>query len=253
MAADEPSQFYTGLVAELYGPLRSVVPDPEPYARFIARSGEPALELGCGDGDPLLELRARGIDVEGLDSSADMLGRCRLAAQARGLDVVLHEQPMEAMHLGRQYQSIFIAGPTFNLLPDDDIASHALARIAEHLRPGGSALIPLFVPPSTPAPHFGKAKTHTTAEGVEMRVTPVREHRDDETRRQTTVLRYERISATGAVSEDRPWLIHWYTQAGFRDLATAAGLTVSAVLTTDGLRAGPDDESFVFLLARPRT
>ena len=60
----DPASFYTGLVADLYGPLRSVVQDPEPYVRFIELSGEPALELGCGDGDPLLELRSRGIDVE---------------------------------------------------------------------------------------------------------------------------------------------------------------------------------------------
>ncbi|WP_407061585.1 methyltransferase domain-containing protein [Actinomadura napierensis] len=33
------------------------------------------MELGCGDGDPLLELRRRGLDVDGVDSSADKLER----------------------------------------------------------------------------------------------------------------------------------------------------------------------------------
>ena len=109
MAGIDPSLFYTGLVAELYAPLRSVTPDPEPYARFIARWGEPALELGCGDGDPLLELRARGLDVDGLDSSPDMLARCRRAAATRGVDVVLQQQSMQTMELGRRYRSIYIA------------------------------------------------------------------------------------------------------------------------------------------------
>lgn len=41
-----PSQFYTGLVARLYGPLRSHPnEDPEPYVRLIRDTGEPALEL----------------------------------------------------------------------------------------------------------------------------------------------------------------------------------------------------------------
>jgi hypothetical protein len=52
MDSVEPSMFYTGIVAELYGPLRGSAPvDPTLYARFIEHSGQPALELGCGDGD----------------------------------------------------------------------------------------------------------------------------------------------------------------------------------------------------------
>jgi len=52
----DEADFYTGLVARLYSPLRSADPDPAPYAGFIAACGEPALELGCGDGDPMLAL-----------------------------------------------------------------------------------------------------------------------------------------------------------------------------------------------------
>ncbi len=130
-----PELFYTGIVAEVYGPLRSDPPDARIYAGFVRRVGEPALELGCGDGDPLLDLVAAGLDVEGLDSSPDMLGRCRTAAAARGLEVVLHEQAMQSMDLDRRYRSIYVAGPTFNLLPDDDVALQALRRVSAHLAP----------------------------------------------------------------------------------------------------------------------
>jgi hypothetical protein len=61
----DPAQFYTGIVAELYTPLRSATPDPDIYARFIGVVGEPALELGCGDGDPMIELRRRGSTWKG--------------------------------------------------------------------------------------------------------------------------------------------------------------------------------------------
>ena len=36
------------------------------------------------------------------------------------------------------------------------------------------------------------------------------------------------------MSLERPWQLHWHTQQGFTDLATAAGLTVSAILA-DGV------------------
>jgi trans-aconitate methyltransferase len=147
-----PSQFYTGLVAALYGHLRADgPPDAAPYARFIERSGQPALELGCGFGEPLLDLRAMGLEVEGLDSSHDMVTQCHANAAARGLDVVVHEQTIEAMSTGRKYRSIFLAGATFNLLPDDTSALQALVRIREHLAPDGSVLLPLFVPHPTPS------------------------------------------------------------------------------------------------------
>lgn len=61
-----PSQFYTGLVAELYDALVSYRPQADEYVPFLERSGTPALELACGSGRPLLDLVARGYDVEGL-------------------------------------------------------------------------------------------------------------------------------------------------------------------------------------------
>lgn len=247
MDALEPSLFYTGLVAELYAPLRSSgPPDPEPYARFIARSGEPALELGCGDGDPLLDLRARGFDVEGLDSSPDMLARCRAAAAERGLVVTLHQSPMESMELTRRYRSIYLAGATFNLIVDDDTAWRALARIRAHLEPDGSALVPLLIPGPTPAGVIGAARTHATEDGRAMRFTILSEERDEEARLQTALLRYELMVGDEHLVEERPWVLHWHTQEGFRQLAGDAGLLVGGVLAADGGPAAPDASQFTF-------
>jgi Methyltransferase domain len=243
-----PELFYTGIVAQAYAPLRSETPDPRIYAGFVRRSGEPALELGCGDGDPLLDLVASGLDVEGLDSSPDMLARCRAAAAARGLDVVLHEQPMQAMDLGRRYRSIYIAGPTFNLLPDDDVALQALRRIRAHLEPGGAALIPLFVPAPTPPEALGRTRSHTTDDGTILRVTAVAEDRDEGARLHITTLRYEVEAAGETTVDERPWLIHWYAQSDFAALAQAAGLTVDRILAPDGSPAAPDAPTCAFSL-----
>jgi trans-aconitate methyltransferase len=249
--AVEPSAFYTGLVARIYRYLRSEAPDPEPYARFITRSGEPALELGCGDGDPLLDLRARGFDVEGLDASADMLERCHRAAAERGLHVVLHCATFESMHLERRYRSIYLAGATFNLLPDDHAMELALARIAAHLQVGGSALIPLFVPALPELESIGEVRESIGEDGVVMQVTTVSVERDDARRLQTTLLRYELVDDERVEAIERPWVLHWVEQDRFRSMAEAAGLTVVRVFGPHGGPAHADDASYAFLLTRP--
>jgi SAM-dependent methyltransferase len=224
---NEPSQFYTGLVVGLYGPLRSAVPDPAPYARFVSRSGEPGLELGCGTGDPLLDLVARGLDVEGLDSSADMLEQCRVAARERAIDVVLHHQRMEHMDLGRRYRSIYIAGPTFNLLPDDVMARCALQRIEAHLAFEGCALIPLFVP--EPARDLGEARVRVESDGTLLRFVALDEQRDDESRVQRTWTRYERVRGEETEVLEREWVVHWFSAGGFAELAAQAGLVAREI------------------------
>ena len=244
----DPSQFYTGIVAELYRPLRSAVPDPDIYASFIDLVGDPALELGCGDGDPLLELCRRGFEVEGVDSSADMLQRCQSAAAEQGLEVVLHHQRIQDLHLPRRYRSIFLAGPTFNLLTTDEDVADALKGIRAHLDASGSALIPLFIPEQTPPEDLGQARQATEPGGAIIRVTPISEQRDEQKRIQETVLRYERIEGGEHVTEDRVWTLHWHSQESFRSLAAAAGLRTAAILDQHGDPASSDEEAFAFCL-----
>lgn len=244
----EASSFYTGIVAELYKPLKARSHAWERYASFIRQSGQPALELGCGDGDPILDLRRDGIDVDGVDSSADMLTRCADRAALEELEVTLHHQRMEELDLPRRYASIFLAGPTFTLLPDDQTALRGLQGISKHLIDEGSALVPLFIPSPTPPDQFGKPKEVTADDGTVMRVSVVSEDRDEHARIQRTLLRYEKHIDGDSIVEERPWTLHWHTQEGFRELADNAGLTVSAVNDAQGDAFAPDATEFTFLM-----
>ena len=250
MDTTDPVDFYTGIVVDVYGPLRGAVPDARSCAAFIEVWGEPALELGCGDGDPLLTLRAEGLDVEALDSSADMLAKLRATASQRGLAVTVHHSRIEQMDLHRSYRSIFLAGPTFNLIVDDATALRALERIHAHLDPGGAALVPLFIPEPVPDHQLGRVREHTDERGRILRVAATSTERDDAVRRQVTALRYEVVD--GGVSQvlDRQWVLHWHTQAGFADLAAEAGLRVVAVLAADGSKAPLSAADFGFVLRR---
>lgn len=71
-------------MAEMYDALVSYRAPVAFYADLIRRAGQPALELGCGTGHPLLELLRQGLNVHGLDASRDMLARCQAKAQAQG-------------------------------------------------------------------------------------------------------------------------------------------------------------------------
>lgn len=248
-----PADFYTGVVAELHHALRSDRNDPELYADFIGQWGEPALELGCGDGDPILDPRDRGLDVEGLDSSPDMLDRAREAARSRGIEVTLHHTTIEAMDLGRGYRSIFLAGATFNLLADDTTADSALRRIAGHLEPGGAAMIPLFVPQFPEATDVGRVREARLVDGRLARLRVGGIDRDDHARTQTTSLRYEIIDGRVTETFERRWVLHWYEEPRFTAMVEQAGMTVIEV------RHGPADAStthstaFTFVVGHPAT
>jgi SAM-dependent methyltransferase len=88
------------------------------------------LEVGCGEGRVLRDLKARGYDVIGLDSSATLL------EAARDLD------PDGRYVLGRAEELPFDDGSfelvvAYNVLMDVDDMPRAVAEIGRVLRPGG--------------------------------------------------------------------------------------------------------------------
>lgn len=211
---------------------------------------QPALELGCGDGDPLLELRARGLDVEGVDASADLLARGTTRADAAGLEVVTHQQRFEELDLSRSYRSTFLAGPTFNLLPGDDLALCALLRIREHLTDDGTALVPLWIPAPAAPDTFGSIREAPADDGSWLTFTALGEVYDAELRTRTTAVRYGRHTTEGDDLTERDWVIHWHTQESFADLVREARLQVADLTDLHGSPVTGDEEQFIFTLTR---
>ncbi|GAB3537806.1 hypothetical protein GCM10027403_22800 [Arthrobacter tecti] len=235
------SDFYTGIVPDVYSALRGTTFDAGRYLEFVRQTGQPALELGCGDDGPFLELVRQSIDIEGVDSSQDMLNRCNARAEAQNLHIVTYCQAMEDLALPRTYRAIYLAGPTFNLLPDDDAAYRALKGIAGHLAPGGVAMVPLWIPNRTPEQEFNQTRQATTYAGSIARYTVESEDYDETRRTRTTRTVYELRHGQQVERVRRDWIIHWHTPTGFADLAHAAGLEV--------IRADPlvDGEFTVYL------
>ena len=250
------SEFYTGLVAEMYDALVSYRAPVAFYAALIRKSGEPALELGCGTGHPLLDLVEQGLNVHGLDSSRDMLVKCEAIARSRGLRVTVYEQEMQTFALPTRYRTIFFAGASFMLVADTADAERTLERIYDHLQPGGQVIIPLYVPPRSPEAKNAGDEWRTReslrpSDGATLRVSE-RYHYDESHQLRVSTLRYE-VVKEGAVVQavERPWLLRWYSQSGFRRLLHNAGLETDAVLGENGRSAAADAVSFVFIARRP--
>jgi SAM-dependent methyltransferase len=146
LPANEP---YSGLVAQAYDcwlPPDADYDDAGTYREAIERGGGPALELGCGNGRLLIRYRIAGLDVEGVDSSADMLTICRAHAEAAGMSVTLHPVDWTSFELPQRYATIYNPAGSFMLIADDRQAVRAASTWLHHLAPGGRLLIAMGIP-----------------------------------------------------------------------------------------------------------
>jgi len=133
---------YRGLMAQAWDLLRgdtSGWPDRPFWRAIIEQNGGPALDVGCGTGRLTLDYLGAGLDVDGVDSSPEMLAICRDKAAATGVDVAgrLFEQEMDKLALPRRYATIFVPSLSFQLLTDDAAAGRAMGRFRDQLAPGG--------------------------------------------------------------------------------------------------------------------
>jgi SAM-dependent methyltransferase len=133
---------YRKLHAEWYEYLSAASPDLAQEIDFWVRSvqaaGQPVLELGSGTGRVLVPLLERGIDITGIDTSQDMIDRCRAICQTKGLNPVLHEQSMLDFHLPRQFSLVILPSGSLGLFTSDEDIRSLFDRVVAHLRPGGT-------------------------------------------------------------------------------------------------------------------
>lgn len=145
MRFDE-ADLYSGLATLHWASYDDADWDHDFYRRALERNGGPALDVGCGAGRLLRRYLRAGLQVEGLDVSADMLAACRRLAEHEGLRPVLHHAPMQRLDLPRRYRTIYIPCGTFVCVMDRAEALEALRRFRRHLAPGGELLFNIFTP-----------------------------------------------------------------------------------------------------------
>ena len=220
---------YDGVLAEQYDvciPVDEPLPEERVLLRLLADVDGTVLEIGCGTGRPLLRWLAGGIDVEGLDASADMLAILRRHAAERGLDPTLHHGNFVPLTLGRRYAAIVCPAGTFTLVGDDARARVALASFRDHLEPGGLLAITLFVPADDFDEHFDwrLRRTGTNEAGTTF-VVDEAIRCDRAAQLQVLFNRLQTYDASGRLvaTELRRYHLRWWTREEFGGLLADAG------------------------------
>lgn len=127
--------WHHGLIARWWSNFNLDGPEIAFFGSYVA-SGQPALDVGCGSGRLLVPWVADGLDVDGVDASADMIEACRVAARAAGCEPMLYVQPTNQLDLARRYRTIISCG-AFGLGGSRDDDTEGLRRLRTHLLPGG--------------------------------------------------------------------------------------------------------------------
>jgi SAM-dependent methyltransferase len=137
---------YGDRIADVYDQLYGEAFDVSATVDALAglAGGGRSLELAIGTGRVALPLRARGIEVEGIDASEAMVERMR--AKPGGRDVPVTFGDFADVAVEGDFQLIFIVFNTLFALTTQDDQARCFANVARRLSRGGSFVVEAFVP-----------------------------------------------------------------------------------------------------------
>ncbi|SCL63940.1 class I SAM-dependent methyltransferase [Micromonospora peucetia] len=121
-------------------------PDPAPAIGFLAElaDGGPALELAIGTGRVALPLAERGVAVEGIEASPEMVSKMRAKPGGDGIPVAIGD--MADVPVTGPYRLAYLVFNTLFNLVDAERQAACFRNVARVLAPGGAFVIETFVP-----------------------------------------------------------------------------------------------------------
>lgn len=124
--------------------------DAGPTVEFLAGlvdRGDRALELGIGTGRVAIPLAGRGVAVEGIDASDEMVARLREKEGGHSIPVTMGDFADVAV-IGT-FDLVYVPYSTLFALPSQAEQLRCLVNVAAHLLPGGHFVLDAFVPDVT--------------------------------------------------------------------------------------------------------
>jgi SAM-dependent methyltransferase len=121
-------------------------PDPGPAVDFLAglAEGGPVLELAIGTGRVALPLAARGLVVEGVEASEEMVARMRAKPGGARIPVAIGD--MADVPVTGPFRLVYLVFNTLFNLVDAERQTDCFRNVARVLAPGGAFVVEAYVP-----------------------------------------------------------------------------------------------------------
>jgi SAM-dependent methyltransferase len=195
-------------------------PDPSDAVDFLAgvAAGGPVLELAIGTGRVALPLAARGLAVEGVEGSPEMVTKLRGKPGGDAIEVTIGD--MADVPVSGRFRLVYLVFNTlFNLVRDERQRAlfHNVARVLE---PGGAFVVETFVPD----PDDFDRDEHLVVRQVTEESVTMRVHRYD--REAQTFLRQTIVYTNDGVRL-LPFAMRYLWPEQIDAMATDAGLTLA--------------------------
>jgi len=215
-----PHNIFVGRAAEGYddGSRDMYVPSVlDPAVGFLADAarGGRALEFGIGTGRVALPLSGRGVEVHGIDISADMVAQLRAKTGSETIGVTIGD--FATTKVPGEFSLVYLVFNAISNLTTQDEQVECFRNAAAHLAPGGRFVIELWLPdlqrfpPGALALPFAVGESHLGWDEIDVAT-------------QQGVSRHYFITGTQVARFDSPFRYAWPAELDL--IARIAGLTL---------------------------
>jgi SAM-dependent methyltransferase len=215
MSVFDDSKLFGRLWADTYDETSS--PDPTAAVEFLAGlAGDgPVLELAIGTGRVALPLAARGLTVEGIEASPEMIAGMRAKPGGEAIPVVVGD--MADVDVAGSYPLIYLVYNTLFNLTGDGRQEDCFRNVARVLAPGGVFVIEAYVPGIEESEGERNVEVRSvTEDSVELRMCRYNYEAQ-------TFIRQTVIITDGSI-QLKPFSLHYRWPEQIDALATEAGL-----------------------------
>ncbi|HCM89485.1 MULTISPECIES: class I SAM-dependent methyltransferase [Vagococcus] len=203
---------------------RSIDGDIEYYYEQLKGVKGLILEAGVGTGRMLIPFIQDGLQVEGVDLSAEMLKQCRVNMEKANIVGNIYKGDLTKLNLEKKYESIIMPTGSFCLLPRG-IIKDVLKSLKNHLTSNGKLILDIELPSwFTPGEVLISNFPLSNNEGILF--TSTAKEMDWHEQKVSYIHRYELIE-DGIVkdTEISDFCLYWYGIREFEALLTTVGFT----------------------------